>query len=243
MNETIAINRSLDNDARSIDLPFIGAPSEIDSTPALVFPWADMHQGMRYSPGLCLGNATGEAVQDAPAFDRFDDRYGLGSDPAEPPFLARERTIQPLTGELEPLDTSDFVTRQQSLAAETVSDLNEIPSLTFTQPSPASTRSTRYSSSISPITPADSGGAPDTRQHRERNRVAARKCREKAKKNATSLQQREKELCRQNKMLQKYVSSLRHEILDLKTEILRHSGCNSSVIQDYIERAARRRLE
>lgn len=81
------------------------------------------------------------------------------------------------------------------------------------------------------------------KQHREKNRVAARKCRQKAKDNAVELQRRESELRQQNKMLLGYVGSLREEILDLKDEILRHSDCNSGVIQNYIACAARRQME
>lgn len=87
------------------------------------------------------------------------------------------------------------------------------------------------------------GAAADMKQHREKNRVAARKCRQKAKDNAVELQRRERELRQQNKMLLGYVGSLREEILDLKDEILRHSDCNSGVIQNYIASAARRQME
>ncbi|KAI1209034.1 uncharacterized protein F4807DRAFT_108322 [Annulohypoxylon truncatum] len=84
-------------------------------------------------------------------------------------------------------------------------------------------------------------GAPPTksRRNRERNRVAAHKCRQKAKQSMTDLQARERELSRQNRMLQEHAGSLRDEILDLKNEILRHSECNSDIIQNYIARAAR----
>ncbi|XDG06958.1 hypothetical protein ABKA04_006573 [Annulohypoxylon sp. FPYF3050] len=83
-------------------------------------------------------------------------------------------------------------------------------------------------------------GAPvKGRRNRERNRVAAHKCRQKAKQSMTDLQARERELSQQNRMLQEHAGSLRDEILDLKNEILRHSECNSDIIQNYIARAAR----
>ncbi|KAI1461847.1 hypothetical protein F4805DRAFT_411167 [Annulohypoxylon moriforme] len=78
-----------------------------------------------------------------------------------------------------------------------------------------------------------------SRRNRERNRVAAHKCRQKAKQSMTDLQARERELSQQNRMLQEHAGSLRDEILDLKNEILRHSECNSDIIQNYIARAAR----
>ncbi|KAI1441057.1 hypothetical protein F5Y02DRAFT_315361 [Annulohypoxylon stygium] len=93
---------------------------------------------------------------------------------------------------------------------------------------------------------AESSGAGTTRaapvkgrRNRERNRVAAHKCRQKAKQSMTDLQARERELSQQNRMLQEHAGSLRDEILDLKNEILRHSECNSDIIQNYIARAAR----
>ncbi|KAI1470175.1 uncharacterized protein F4812DRAFT_470139 [Daldinia caldariorum] len=77
------------------------------------------------------------------------------------------------------------------------------------------------------------------RRNRERNRVAAHKCRQKAKQSMSELQTRERELSQQNRMLQEHAGSLRDEILDLKNEILRHSSCDSDIIQNYIARAAR----
>ncbi|KAI0889759.1 uncharacterized protein GGS22DRAFT_149091, partial [Annulohypoxylon maeteangense] len=90
-------------------------------------------------------------------------------------------------------------------------------------------------------TTAGRGGQPPpkNRRNRERNRVAAHKCRQKAKQSMTDLQARERELSQQNRLLQEHAGSLRDEILDLKNEILRHSECNSDIIQNYIARAAR----
>ncbi|KAI1383432.1 uncharacterized protein F4822DRAFT_77537 [Hypoxylon trugodes] len=78
-----------------------------------------------------------------------------------------------------------------------------------------------------------------SRRNRERNRVAAHKCRQKAKQSMSDLQSRERELSQQNRVLQEHAGSLRDEILDLKDEILRHSECNSDIIQNYIAKAAR----
>ncbi|KAI0135140.1 hypothetical protein F4814DRAFT_443962 [Daldinia grandis] len=77
------------------------------------------------------------------------------------------------------------------------------------------------------------------RRNRERNRVAAHKCRQKAKQSMSELQIRERELSQQNRILQQHACSLRDEILDLKNEILKHSNCDSEIIQNYITRAAR----
>ncbi|OTB05992.1 hypothetical protein M426DRAFT_122162 [Hypoxylon sp. CI-4A] len=93
------------------------------------------------------------------------------------------------------------------------------------------------------LDPAASSPPPPTgmkhKRNRERNRVAAHKCRQKAKQSMSNLQIRERELSRENRALHQAAGSLRDEILDLKNEILRHSDCNSDVIQKYISRAAR----
>ncbi|KAI0391818.1 hypothetical protein F5Y17DRAFT_478317 [Xylariaceae sp. FL0594] len=99
------------------------------------------------------------------------------------------------------------------------------------------------SSSTSSTTPPDhSGHVLSTRQHRERNRIAARKCRQKTKQSISELQEHERDLHEKNKILLSHVASLKDEILYLKNEILEHSNCNSPLIQEYITNAARRQL-
>ncbi|KAI5927655.1 hypothetical protein F4810DRAFT_706399 [Camillea tinctor] len=96
--------------------------------------------------------------------------------------------------------------------------------------------------SSSGASPAESSASHSTqkcKRDRERNRVAAHKCRQKAKHNVDELQKRERELSQRNKILVDHAGCLREEILGLKTEILRHSSCNSEIIQNYIAKAAR----
>lgn len=81
--------------------------------------------------------------------------------------------------------------------------------------------------------------APRNRRNRERNRVAAHKCRQKAKQSTSVLQERERQLSSQNRVLREHLGGLRDEILDLRTEILKHSRCDSDIIQNYIARSAR----
>ncbi|KAL7629126.1 hypothetical protein AAE478_000645 [Parahypoxylon ruwenzoriense] len=83
------------------------------------------------------------------------------------------------------------------------------------------------------------GGATKSKRNRERNRVAAHKCRQKAKQSMSNLQAQERELSQHNRLLQEHAGYLRDEVLDLKNEILRHSSCDSDIIQNYIARAAR----
>ncbi|KAI2629513.1 hypothetical protein GGR54DRAFT_266370 [Hypoxylon sp. NC1633] len=96
---------------------------------------------------------------------------------------------------------------------------------------------------FNPFKTVVSGSTPPApgrnRRNRERNRVAAHKCRQKAKQSMSDLQVRERELSKHNRSLHDQAGCLRDEILGLKHEILRHSGCDSDIIQNYIARAAR----
>ncbi|KAI0450611.1 hypothetical protein F5B21DRAFT_490300 [Xylaria acuta] len=231
MDEAVAINQSFEKDARGLDLSFLGAPSENDSTPALEFPWTQLAKDVRLSPIQCLEDAAEEeciASTDVRPYVstnyKLSSGFGHGNSPAKPPSLAQGRTAKQPAGEADTLSC------------------NEAHDTTFSEPNPTSTRSTRRATSMSSTTPVDESGSPVIKQHRERNRVAARKSRQKAKRNEKELQRRERELSEQNKVLLSYVGSLRGDILDLKTEILRHSQCNSSIIQNYITNAARRQL-
>ncbi|KAI0593265.1 hypothetical protein F4775DRAFT_597385 [Biscogniauxia sp. FL1348] len=96
--------------------------------------------------------------------------------------------------------------------------------------------------SSSCTSPVESGASYKTAKHkrdRERNRVAAHKCRQKAKHSVEELQTRERELSQRNKILVSHAGCLREEILGLKIEILQHSSCDSDIIQNYIAKAAR----
>ncbi|CAJ2501574.1 Uu.00g044270.m01.CDS01 [Anthostomella pinea] len=100
----------------------------------------------------------------------------------------------------------------------------------------------RTTASPPATSPAESSGSFKTANsphHRERNRVAAHKCRQKAKKSVSVLQERERQLHQQNQMLVENLGCLRDEILSPKNEILRHSDCDSELIQNYIAKAAR----
>ncbi|KAI1498357.1 hypothetical protein F5X99DRAFT_412164 [Biscogniauxia marginata] len=91
----------------------------------------------------------------------------------------------------------------------------------------------------SPVEPSSSHKSSKIKSGREKNRIAAHKCRQKAKLSLADLQQRERELSSRNKILVGHAGCLREEILGLKNEILRHSACDSEVIHNYIAKAAR----
>ncbi|KAK6843558.1 bZIP transcription factor [Apiospora arundinis] len=76
-------------------------------------------------------------------------------------------------------------------------------------------------------------------RNREKNRLAASKCREKSKKYVDELRERERELAAQRASLSQHAASLREEVLWLKNEILRHGDCNCEFIQNYLATAAR----
>ncbi|KAJ1333086.1 cyclic AMP-dependent transcription factor ATF-2 [Microdochium nivale] len=74
---------------------------------------------------------------------------------------------------------------------------------------------------------------------RERNRVAANKCREKAKVKAEVLQEQERELSKKHQYLVEQVQSLKSEVLDLKNEIICQGNCSCKLMSEYIAKAAR----
>ncbi|KAI1747899.1 hypothetical protein F4782DRAFT_551441 [Xylaria castorea] len=89
-----------------------------------------------------------------------------------------------------------------------------------------------------PVSPTSLDEGPRSRKKRNRNRLAAAKCRKKAKRGVDDLQQRERDLLRENKMLNAEAGFLREEVLQLKSEILRHSNCDNDYIHHYIQKAA-----
>ncbi|KAI0513309.1 hypothetical protein F5B22DRAFT_637244 [Xylaria bambusicola] len=253
MNEAIVIRQNLEDGACDLNLPFFGAPPESDRSPTLEFPWTHPAEDVRYSRRRNLRKPTREIWVTSTNVrpygstnDEFNSEFELDSDPAEPALSTQGRTIGQLVYEINQLNTADFISAQQDFSAENFLNGNETCNATSSKPSLASTRlgrrPTSTSTSASSTTPMDAIGVPDIKQRRERNRVAARKCRQKAKQNIVGLQRRERDLSQQNTVLLSHVGNLREEILDLKNEILRHSECNSSVIQNYIANAARRQM-
>ncbi|PYI28143.1 hypothetical protein BP00DRAFT_271941 [Aspergillus indologenus CBS 114.80] len=70
----------------------------------------------------------------------------------------------------------------------------------------------------------------------ERNRVAANKCRRKKKEHTRQLESRCMEVTHANSRLESEVSQLRSQILELKNELLRHSGCDDPAIKAHLAR-------
>ena len=72
----------------------------------------------------------------------------------------------------------------------------------------------------------------------ERNRVAASKCRQKKKEWTQNLENRARELQKDNNQLRIVVDSCRQEVLFLKGELLKHSQCECESIQAFIKSGA-----
>ncbi|RYP80658.1 hypothetical protein DL769_002340 [Monosporascus sp. CRB-8-3] len=87
--------------------------------------------------------------------------------------------------------------------------------------------------------PWQPAGASRTLTHRERNRIAAHKCRQKNRQNVEELQQQERDLAQQNKYLNAHLNHLKDEVLGLRNEILNHGNCDCELIQNYIAETAR----
>jgi hypothetical protein len=82
------------------------------------------------------------------------------------------------------------------------------------------------------------GLTPSTELAREKNRVAAKKCRRKKKVEERVLGERKKVLHVQNVILQEAADDLVNEVLMLKHEILRHATCGFGPLDTYISHAA-----
>ncbi|RYP91184.1 hypothetical protein DL770_002661 [Monosporascus sp. CRB-9-2] len=87
--------------------------------------------------------------------------------------------------------------------------------------------------------PRQPAGVGRTLTHRERNRIAAHKCRQKNRQNVEELQQQERDLAQQNKYLNAHLNHLKDEVLVLRNEILNHGNCDCELIQNYIAETAK----
>lgn len=69
----------------------------------------------------------------------------------------------------------------------------------------------------------------------ERNRVAASKCRQKKKEWTQNLENKARELQKNNSSLRLMVDSLRQEVIFLKGEMLKHGSCGCDQIQKFLK--------
>jgi hypothetical protein len=84
---------------------------------------------------------------------------------------------------------------------------------------------------------------PKQRKTIERNRAATRKCRVRKRNDESTLSSREQAAEDQNRYLSGTYNALVGEVYFLKTELLRHTNCNCTLIQEYISNEAKRTIE
>lgn len=85
---------------------------------------------------------------------------------------------------------------------------------------------------------------PQTSSHtKERNRVAANKFRNRKRQVYAKLKVDEETLEVHHRQLQGSVKELTQEVFQLKMQLLKHSDCNCSLIQNYIQSEARRYID
>ena len=130
--------------------------------------------------------------------------------------------------QMSPPDTSGGRKRKRN--ALTAGDSNDKPSK----------RNRRYASRGSNTTADTDKKQVDVKRSKflERNRVAASKCRQKKKEWTQDLENRARELQKNNNSLRMMIESCRQEILFLKGELLKHDSCDCTHIQDFLKNGA-----
>ena len=107
----------------------------------------------------------------------------------------------------------------------------------------AKTKAMRKDSQAS--NPADSddvegeGGGDKKERYREKNRLAAAKCRAKKKENIEDIEVKHRNLSAMNSALKKQVQDLRGELTGLRTHALNHQDCNCQIARYNINQAKR----
>ncbi|KAI8957271.1 hypothetical protein F5Y11DRAFT_98464 [Daldinia sp. FL1419] len=100
---------------------------------------------------------------------------------------------------------------------------------------PIATHSRRSSRSSNKLTSDESGI-----DKRERNRMAASKCRKKQKLANSELQERARVMSEQHNYLVAHKASLELKMINLKNELLLHGSCGCEPITDYLMQAAKK---
>lgn len=80
---------------------------------------------------------------------------------------------------------------------------------------------------------------PQRQRQRQQNRVAASRYRSKVQIEAKDLEEAVREVGAQNKELVERAKQLREEVLNLKTELLKHGACGDPGIQEHLSEMAR----
>lgn len=83
----------------------------------------------------------------------------------------------------------------------------------------------------------DAGGKKE--KYREKNRLAAAKCRAKKKENIEDIEVKHRKLSALNSSLRKQIQDLRGELMGLRTHALGHQDCNCQISRYNTNRAKR----
>ncbi|KAI1317616.1 hypothetical protein F5Y16DRAFT_392615 [Xylariaceae sp. FL0255] len=95
----------------------------------------------------------------------------------------------------------------------------------------------QYDDSTPPLSPSTTEERSGLSK-RDRNRIAAAKCRNKARRTAKQLQERERSLLEENTALSAEKIALRRQVVELKEELLQHGNCDDDMIQLHLWRSA-----
>jgi hypothetical protein len=92
-----------------------------------------------------------------------------------------------------------------------------------------------------PVESDDAEGEPGDKKekYREKNRLAAAKCRAKKKENIEDIEVKHRKLSAMNSSLKKQVQDLRGELTGLRTHALNHQDCNCQISRYNINQAKR----
>ncbi|KAI4127369.1 MAG: hypothetical protein LQ338_003245 [Usnochroma carphineum] len=101
-------------------------------------------------------------------------------------------------------------------------------------------RPRKYGRSVGSSNAQLMSSAEEVRRHKflERNRIAASKCRQKKKEWTQNLENRARELQKNNQSLRMVLDSLRDEMLFLKGEMLKHTTCGCEQIRGWVKTKA-----
>lgn len=86
---------------------------------------------------------------------------------------------------------------------------------------------------------AEGEGGDKKEKYREKNRLAAAKCRAKKKENIEDIEVKHRKLSAMNSSLKKQVQDLRGELTGLRTHALNHQDCNCQISRYNINQAKR----
>ncbi|KAI0127411.1 hypothetical protein BJ170DRAFT_371658 [Xylariales sp. AK1849] len=166
--------------------------------------------------------------QDLLQLDYSTSTVDLGS--TEPSWNGHTSNYDGHTGSV-----SYFYTRGYSIALLTTLSTKSQQYESIMAPSPTTMRSSKRRRNTASSLDSSSKTSDSSR---EKNRIAASKCRKKKQADERELEERCRSLQTENLVLNDSAAALRSEVLTLKIEVLEHGRCEFPPIQSYIQLAA-----